>query len=174
MNKCNHFACLDPSNRLKWVRKLGELLNSQPENSDMNQQQTPASSVTSSLISQTRRMTALPRYFGRFMGVVEGAVFDALGELCKDYKGGSWEFYELSNGGFFMAPTGAEKYSLSCAGNWFDGELSAEATGIVASLVGINRACWSYKDQMLIDRFYALREFALDHPEASLIMAAID
>lgn len=156
------------------MRKSGEWLDSQPENSVMSQMQTPAESLTSKIVPEAARLSMLPRYFGRYMLAVESAIYDALGELCESYQGGFWNYYTVSNDSFFMAPVGASSFKLVCAGNWFEGELSAEATGIVASLIGINRACWQYRDQQLIDRFYALREYALIHPEASQIMAAID
>lgn len=140
----------------------------------MNQQETLAAPVTATPVPEFRRLSVLPRYFGHHMMVVEAAIFDALGEMCDTYQGGYWEFYELSNGAFFMAPATAEKLTLTCAGNYFQGELSAEAAGIVASLLGINRALWKFRTKQLDDRFYGLREYAIHHPESALIMAAID
>ncbi|NWL45447.1 antirestriction protein [Pseudomonas hunanensis] len=140
----------------------------------MHQQETLLSPITATLVPDFRRLSVLPRYFGHHMIAVEGAIYDALREICNAYHGGYWEYYELSNGAFFMAPTGADNFTLTCAGNYFQGELSAEATGIVASLLGINRALWAFRTQQLDDRFYGLREFAIHHPEAVQIMAAID
>jgi Antirestriction protein len=141
----------------------------------MTQQENSSLVVTASLVPSRSRLKALPRHFGRFMISVEHSIYDAMGEYCPAYNGGAWSFHDLSNGGFFMAPTGVEKYSLSCAGNYFAGELSAEASGIVASLVGINRVLWKYpQENGLLRHFYALREFALEHAEAELILAAID
>ncbi len=140
----------------------------------MSQQETAIAPITATRVPDFRRLNVLPRYFGRHMMAVETAIFDVLGEMCEAYQGGHWEFYELSNGAFFMAPSGSGSYRLSCAGNYFQGELSAEATGIVASLIGINRALWTFRTEQLNDRFYGLREFAIDHPEAAQIMAAID
>lgn len=140
----------------------------------MSTQETTTAPITATRVSDFRRLSVLPHYFGQHMIAVESAIFDALREICKAYHGGHWEFYELSNGSFFMAPSSSETFQVTCAGNWFQGELSAEATGIVASLLGINRALWKYRTNQLNDRFYGLREYALNHPEARQIMAAID
>jgi hypothetical protein len=35
---------------------------------------------------------------------VERAVFRHLGNLCPRYTGGTWTFYDLSNGGCYMTP----------------------------------------------------------------------
>ncbi|WP_144940690.1 antirestriction protein [Pseudomonas alabamensis] len=140
----------------------------------MNQQETLVTPIIATPVSEFRRLSVLPRYFGKHMIAVEGAIFDSLSEMCGAYQGGYWEFYELSNGAFFMAPASSETFTLTCAGNYFQGELSAEATGIVASLLGINRALWAYRTEQLNDRFYGLREYAIQHPEAAQIMAAID
>lgn len=57
----------------------------------------------------------------------------ALDKIEAHYDGGEWDFYELSNGGYFMAPNSREHYRISVQGNYFDGLLSAEAAGMVAT-----------------------------------------
>lgn len=130
--------------------------------------------ITATVVAEDRRMGTLPRFFGRYFGAVENSIFDAMGSLCEAYNGGFWHFYELSNDAFFMAPATDGKLALECPGNYFKGELSAEAAGIVATLFGLCRVAERYPVDQVIDRYHALRDFALDHPEAGLIMAAID
>jgi hypothetical protein len=61
--------------------------------------------VTAELVRPGSRLYALPRHFGaEFMLAVEREIVLALKELAADYCGGHWHFYELSNGGFYMAP----------------------------------------------------------------------
>ncbi|WP_225854534.1 antirestriction protein [Aeromonas salmonicida] len=58
--------------------------------------------VTANQIPTTSRINALPRHFGRHMMAVETVVFAYMRELVEAYQGGYWEFYDLSNGGFYM------------------------------------------------------------------------
>jgi hypothetical protein len=53
--------------------------------------------------------------------------------MAQDYSGGLWEFYTLSNGGFYMAPSTDVIFHVSCD-NMFEGDLSGDALGITACL----------------------------------------
>ena len=43
--------------------------------------------------------TKLPKVFIQY----ESMVFHYMGEFCKDYAGGYWDFFTLSNDGFYMS-----------------------------------------------------------------------
>ncbi len=58
-------------------------------------------------------------------------MYGVTGKLSSDYHGGYWEFYKLSNGGFYMAQDTGRKFQVFCE-NGFAGELSADALGITA------------------------------------------
>jgi len=125
-------------------------------------------------LSEGERLDALPRHFGgRGMLKVEFSIYDALRELAEGYGGGYWHYYELSNGGFYMAPDVASPFELSVMGNGFSDSLSADAAGIVASLFGINLIA-NTGDQRCIEHYYLLRDFACLHAEQSSIFRAID
>ena len=62
----------------------------------------------------------------------EALVFGWLDALSEDYNGGFWNFYTLTNGGFYMAPAGDKRMRLEVDGNGFSGEMSADAAGIDA------------------------------------------
>lgn len=130
--------------------------------------------ITVSLVSNRKRMSILPKYAGKHMMMVEAMIFDAMREYCNDYQGGCWYMYELTNGGFYMAPGRAETLAMSCAGNFYEGTMSADAAGVVATLVGINRAVWRTHSEPLTTLFYAVREFAMQHKESADILRAID
>lgn len=131
--------------------------------------------VTASLVAENDRLAFLPRFCNHLMVFVETSVYSALSTLSEGvYRGAYWEFYTLSNGSFYMAPRHDEGYRLVCAGNGFEGHLSADACGVVATLFGLNRVVSNFHDEQLIERYYELREFALGHPESALIMACID
>ena len=98
--------------------------------------------------------------------------------MSEDYSGSYWHFYTLTNGGFYLAPTSDKLMHISVEGNRFDGEMSADAAGIVATLFALGQLAGEVQGtdsgDVLIDRYYFLRDFALDHAEARLIFKAID
>lgn len=128
-----------------------------------------------SLVSEADRVNILPRYAGKHALLLELAIFWAMRSYSEDYRGGYWIMWELSNGAFYMAPGDkTEAYKMSCAGNWYDGTMSADAAGIVSCLVAINQLAWQTEEDRFINLFHALREWALEHPEAEQIFRAID
>lgn len=62
--------------------------------------------VTESLIPSEKMLEAIIRHFGFRATAVEMAVYAYMRHLCPEYDGGMWSYYELSNGGFYMAPEG--------------------------------------------------------------------
>jgi hypothetical protein len=125
-------------------------------------------------VSKHARMGTLPRHFGPHMMTVEGRVFDLMREYCADYSGGCWQFYELSNGGFYMVPH-LGRVRLSVPGNGYRGEMTADAAGITVCLFALSHLSFEYQQTEVFTRhFHWLREFALGHTEARQIFAAID
>jgi Antirestriction protein len=109
------------------------------------------------------------------MMIFEEDLYTHMSQLCADYSGGYWNFYDLNNGGCYLAPSGAQSYRLTVSGNGFEGCLSADAAGITATLFAINTLTFRFPHlRQHIDRYYQLRDFACTHAEAPLIMAAID
>lgn len=140
----------------------------------MNNAEQIEAAVTASQISTENRMNALPRHFGNHMMAVESVVFAYMRELVEAYQGGYWEFYDLSNGGFYMAPIGDLELAVTVSGNYFDGRMSPDAAGIVACLFAYSYLANSTGVDVLINHFHWLRNYALEHPEAGQILAAID
>jgi len=137
------------------------------------------SPITANLVTGDNRLDFLPTMFGpRLMLRGEMLVYEWMDRLSEDYGGGLWNFYTLSNGGFYMAPLLDKPLSLAVSDNWFEGELSADAAGIVATLFALcqlsEETQGTEAGDTLIDRFYFLRGYAADHAEARLIFAAID
>ena len=129
---------------------------------------------TAVLIGSRDRLRALPRHFGvQSMLRVESAVYSAMRMLAREYTGGYWHYYEVSNGGFYMAPAAPTPFAVSVHGNGFTGNLSADAVGIVASLFGINRVA-NAGCERCIEHYYLLRDYAASHAESSDIFGAID
>ena len=135
--------------------------------------------VTASLVASNRRLTFLPTYFGpRLMMRGESLVYAWLRRLSEDYNGGFWNYYELSNGGVYLAPELTGRLCLEVDGNGYSGELSADAAGIVATLFTLGQLAADNQGtdvaDVLIDRYHFLRDFARDHAEAAEIFRAID
>lgn len=125
-------------------------------------------------VDERRRLEILPHYLGRRMFLGEVMIYATLDAVCVEYDGGYWEFYELSNGGFYMAPADETPLRIMVTGNGFDSTVSADAAGIISTLLALNQLSWKTRDAHCIHLFYLLREYALVHPEADLILRAID
>ena len=130
--------------------------------------------ITANLVPENLRPHFLPRHLGSLMLKGEFLVYGWLEKLSKDYGGGLWNFYDLSNGGFYIAPRDEKRFKIDVSGNYFSGEMSADAAGIVASLFAQCDLANRYGDDKLIDQYHWLRDFAIEHVESGLIMRAID
>jgi len=130
--------------------------------------------VEAYLVLEDARIGTLPQHFGARMMKVENTVYHFMREFVAEYKGAFWDFYELSNGGFYMAPS-SDPVKFSVHTNGFEGTLSADAAGITVCLFTFSHLAFQQPSQGVFSRhFYALREFALEHKEAGSILAAID
>jgi hypothetical protein len=125
-------------------------------------------------IPDSERLQILPRHFGRHMLTVEHAVYSFMRRLSSEYTGGYWIYVELSNGGFYMAPTHEAPFNVRVDTNGFEGPMSADAAGITACLFALSHLSFQIQHESIATHFHKLRDFALDHAEASVIMAAID
>ena len=130
--------------------------------------------ITATQITGNRRVRALPRYFRQGMPLVEPMIYNLMDRYCPDYAGGFWDFYGLSNGGFFMAPSHEDSYRMVNAENYSDETLTAEGAGIAICLMAYSHLSWHEPAHIFNSHFTWLREFALDHPEASAIFRFID
>ncbi len=131
--------------------------------------------VVATKVSENARRDFLPRHFGRLMLTLEQAVYSQLRSLCADYQGGYWDYYDLSNGGCYMAPSTLKGYRIVVEGNGFSGKFDADCAGIVATLFALSHSAMRFPSvERLSERFYQLRDFALGHPDGNLIMGAID
>jgi hypothetical protein len=95
-------------------------------------------------------------------------------QFASQYVGGVWDMLDLSNGGFYMR-TGSEPVQFRVPSNGFGGTMSADAAGITVCLFAYSHLSFQFPAEAHLSRhFYLLRAYALEHPEASLIFAAID
>ena len=136
--------------------------------------------VVANLVAEGARLSFLPTFFGQHLMMRgEALVFSWLDRLSEDYNGGYWHFYTLTNGGFYLAlASDKESMRILVEGNGFDGEMSADAAGIVATFFALSQLTGEVQGteagDTLIDRYFFLRDFAAEHVEAGLIFRAID
>jgi hypothetical protein len=132
------------------------------------------SPITAQVIPENARLDALPRHFGAPFLRVQDTVFDLMRQFATRYDGGFWDMLDLSNGGFYMR-TGSEPMEIRVPSNGFKGVMSADAAGITVCLFAYSHLSFQFPADIQLSRqFYLLRAYALEHPEASRIFAAID
>ena len=138
--------------------------------------QEPAA-IKSNLVHPRGRDTFWRFYFGSVPGWhrLEGDIFKMMDNLCDIYHGAFWEFSMLTNGGAFIWPDMPETtLYLFNPHNGNDAELSPEAAGIAVCL--ITYSIWSFNTEspVLVEYFYQLRDYALQHEECAAIFRLID
>lgn len=133
--------------------------------------------ITRQRLNDSERTSFTAKLFGvHFPLLVEPFVYGITGEMSREYNGGYWEFYRLSNGGFYMAPDSATYYPVACQ-NGYEGVLSADALGITACLYAYSHL--SFLDnpplaETCAEQYHLLRDFMLEQTEAEGILGAID
>ena len=138
--------------------------------------QTSFNLVTRELVPEARRMSITGKYFGpKFPLQLEPVIYGITERMAQDYHGGYWDFYTLSNGGFYMAPSGEDVYHVACD-NLFEGDLSADALGITSCLYAYSNLSFSLTDMAreYARHYHLLREYMLDHQEVREILGATD
>lgn len=130
--------------------------------------------MTATLVEDGDRIDTLPRILGPYFLNFENMVYTLMDNYAENYKGAYWEFYTLSNGGFYMAPRLKEPLKIDVEGNGFSGELSPDAAGVFICLMAFNQYAWRTEDERFNKLFDDLRSFALGHAESSIIFRAID
>lgn len=136
--------------------------------------------------TDTIAMTSVPNHlrpdfwhthFGNVKGfsTFEVVIFTTMGQFCEDYHGGYWEYCTLSNGGAFIYPDlNQEELTLFNPHNGNEANVSCEAGGIAVCLMMYSLWSFQIESELLVERFYQLRDYAAQHPERSAIFYLID
>ena len=138
-------------------------------------QETP---ITATPLDDAQRMSVPAALFGvMFTTRVEPYVFGIARKLSEQYDGGYWEFYALSNGGFYMAPAADEVSHVRCE-NGYEGMMSGDALGVTCCLYAYSHLSFAVPDALAGEcarQYHLLREWMLSgHAEARAILAATD
>ena len=138
--------------------------------------QEPAA-IKSNLVHPHCRDTFWRFYFGSVPGWqrLEGDIFKMMDNLCDIYHGAFREFSMLTNGGAFIWPDMIET-SLPMVNphNGNNAELSPEAAGIAVCLMTFSIWSFNTESTVLVEYFYQLRDYALQHDECAAIFRLID
>lgn len=133
--------------------------------------------ITHKKVSDDKRIKITSQLFGHhFPFHLEPAIYTFARCLCSQYDGAYWNFYLLSNGGFYMAPNTNESFKVCCE-NGYEDELTADAFGIVVCLYAYSHLSFNTQKvfaKKCVKHYHFLRDFMLVNVEASKIIAAID
>lgn len=139
------------------------------------QDNTPIAAI---LVADADRLDFYPTYFGKYFMAGENLLYVHADRFIQDYNGGYWNFYTLSNGGFFAALDTDKEQHVVIADNYCSELMSAEAAGITLMLFVLGRLMCARipenESDRLIELYHKLRDFALEHKEAQSILTAID
>lgn len=126
-------------------------------------------------------LSARPNFWQTYFGTVKGfatfevVIFTIMGQFCDEYSGGYWEYCSLPNGGAFIYPDlGHEKLALCNMHNGNEAELSPEAAGVAICLMLYSQWSFRTESEVLVERFYQLRDYAIQHSESLAIFHLID
>ncbi|WP_331351220.1 antirestriction protein [Cellvibrio sp. UBA7671] len=132
------------------------------------------SKIVATVVPGHLRAATLPKRFPGMFLVFESLVYRYLEVFSDNYKGGYWEFFDLSNGGFYMSLNSNARFYLSIASNGFEGEMTADAASLVVNMFAIGQLANQHKTDYLIELYHLLRTFVSEHPEVNRILCAID
>ena len=129
-------------------------------------------------VPDEQRAAFWPQQFGSIPQwiTLEPHIFGWMDRFCRDYSGGIWNFFTLSNGGAFKAPENEndEKWTLFNSMNGNGAEMSAEAAGIAVCLIAYSHHACRTECNAMTEHYYRLRDYALLHPDCHAIMRIID
>jgi len=102
-------------------------LNHLKRNTHMNSSDITLSKIDAREVPSGERLQILPRHFDRYMLTVEYAVYAFMRKLAHQYSGRYWNYFELSNGGFYMAPAHDTPFNVCVDTNGLEGPMSGRS-----------------------------------------------
>lgn len=128
--------------------------------------------INKSLVSDEERADFLPKHCGKHFLQFEMTVYGFIDRFVSAYNGGYWEFYTLSNGGFYMAWDHEGAVIFKNIENYTEQEMSVDAVSIAINLYALSSL--SFRFSQFAEKYHLLRDYAAEHAEAHLIFKAID
>ena len=120
------------------------------------------------------RLKCLPEVAGRDCVVLEHTIYDMLSMMSDDYDSGFWDYFRLSNGGFYMAPKISGSLRMFGPENGFKGEVCANTAGIIATAMAYSHLSFRHRGECFARAYELLSCFIFQQPDAGIIRAALD
>jgi hypothetical protein len=133
--------------------------------------------LTRKTVPENHRLAITAKIFGgHFPTILEPLIYNFTDKMADDYHGGYWEFYTLSNGGFYMAPDSDSLFHITCD-NLFEGNLSAVALGITVCLYAYSHLSFAGVPDLADtcnNQYHLLRDCVFEHRVLMAIVGATD
>lgn len=104
---------------------------------------------------------------------LEHAFFNAMALFDDTYHGGWWNFFKLSNGGFYVALKDDKQFHMASP-NGFECDVDANTAGIIVSAFAYSNLSFGPNGEAFGDAYHQLADFIFQHSEAGTIRAALD
>ncbi|WP_339378911.1 antirestriction protein [Xenorhabdus sp. BG5] len=105
--------------------------------------------------------------------LLEHSIIKAAVTLCEDYRCDTWQCRKVSDNIAYAVPTRADTYRVKIETTDFNGEVSADTFGLMVTLSVLGYLTVLMKQDEVAERFCDLRAYALQHPQAPCIRAAL-
>ena len=143
--------------------------------SNLNENPNP---VACKLVPEVQRIAVAASLWGpRWPIQVEPTCWNLAEKLAPDYPGGLWNYFEISNNGFFAAPAETESFTIG-SNNYFSGVLAPELFGVVVCLLTYYHLSfagdWEKFPRLCARHHHLLRQYAMGLPAVADILRAID
>lgn len=134
----------------------------------------PVAAITATLIEHPgQRLQCLPNLVGDRHMVLLRTIHDMMSGMTDEDTRGFWNYYTLSNGGFFMAPKSDKTFDISCD-NGFEHEVTADTAGIIACAAAYSHLSMLEDSATFGTAYKLLAHFIFQHRDAGIIRAALD
>lgn len=136
--------------------------------------------ITKKIVNGKYRGGVLPRFIGSKFLIFEQTIYGYTDHFVEDYSGGFWQFYELTNGGFYMSLDSEKELTFENDDNYFSESVDADTMSIIINLYVYNHLSFKYYEsdvesaERFIRLYSLLLEYAKQHQQASTIFRAID
>ncbi|MDE1493340.1 antirestriction protein [Xenorhabdus bovienii] len=139
----------------------------------MQQNTTPATVHTVSAAELSPFAEIFPQTSSLELMLLEQTFIKAAVVLCDDDRCDQWQYRKVSDNIAYVVPTRSDSYVVNVNTTDFKGEVSADAFGLMVTLSVLGYLAALMKLDGYAERFCDLREYALQHPQAQYIRAAL-
>lgn len=129
--------------------------------------------VATLVTDQNDRIRCLPDIAGIRSTLLESAIHERLRIRFDQHISDHWDYFSLSNGGFYMAPQSDAPFSLTFDGE-FQHEVSANTAGLIACATAYQALAFVKGGGCFAKAYYQLSDFIFQHHDAGLIRAALN